>query len=86
MFFAAQSSADCITNMAGFDLRQAQPPGRCGRSIVVRNGAPLRKFTRGAFELKFFCRMHVMKLPQERCGVPKAGTPQASITLLAPPR
>jgi hypothetical protein len=24
MFFAAQSSADCITNMAGFDLRQAQ--------------------------------------------------------------
>src|ERR1700720_2125460 len=25
VFFAAQSSADCITNMSGFDLRQAQP-------------------------------------------------------------
>src|SRR5882724_2200926 len=25
VFFAAQSSADCITSMAGFDLRQAQP-------------------------------------------------------------
>jgi hypothetical protein len=24
VFFAAQSSGDCITNMAGFDLRQAQ--------------------------------------------------------------
>jgi hypothetical protein len=24
VFFAAQSSADCITSMAGFDLRQAQ--------------------------------------------------------------
>src|SRR5258707_5532913 len=24
VFFAAQSSADCITNMSGFDLRQAQ--------------------------------------------------------------
>jgi hypothetical protein len=23
VFFAAQSSADCITSMAGFDLRQA---------------------------------------------------------------
>jgi hypothetical protein len=28
MFFAAQSSADCITNMSGFDLRQAQAPSR----------------------------------------------------------
>src|ERR1700730_159064 len=27
VFFAAQSSADCITSMAGFDLRQAQPNG-----------------------------------------------------------
>jgi hypothetical protein len=61
------------------------PPGRRGRSIVVRNGAPLRKFTRGALELKFCCRMHVMKLPQECCRAPKAGTPQASITLLALP-
>jgi hypothetical protein len=26
VFFAAQSSADCITSMAGFDLRQAQGP------------------------------------------------------------
>src|SRR6202035_451061 len=25
VFFAAQSSADCITSMAGFDLRQAHP-------------------------------------------------------------
>jgi hypothetical protein len=25
-FFVAQSWADCITNMAGFDLRQAQLP------------------------------------------------------------
>ena len=25
VFFAAQSSADCITGMAGLDLRQAQP-------------------------------------------------------------
>jgi hypothetical protein len=25
-FFAAQSSADCIINMFGFDLRQAQVP------------------------------------------------------------
>src|ERR1700751_5159215 len=25
VFFAAQSSADCITNMSGFDFRQAQP-------------------------------------------------------------
>src|SRR5271154_94493 len=25
-FFVAQSWADCITNMAGFNLRQAQPP------------------------------------------------------------
>ena len=24
VFFAAQSSADCITNMSGFDLRQVQ--------------------------------------------------------------
>jgi hypothetical protein len=27
VFFAAQSSADCITSMAGFDLRQAQARG-----------------------------------------------------------
>ena len=26
VFFAAQSSADCITNMSGFDSRQAQVP------------------------------------------------------------
>ena len=25
VFFAVQSSADCITNMSGFDLRQTQP-------------------------------------------------------------
>src|ERR1700692_235284 len=25
-FFVAQSWADCITNMAGFNLRRAQPP------------------------------------------------------------
>jgi hypothetical protein len=25
-FFVAQSWADCITNMVGFNLRQAQPP------------------------------------------------------------
>src|SRR5260370_1301544 len=25
VFFAARSSADCITSMAGFDLRQAHP-------------------------------------------------------------
>ena len=28
VFFAAQSSAGCITNISGFDLRQAQPSGR----------------------------------------------------------
>src|SRR6266850_1447289 len=37
VFFAAQSSADCITNMSGFDLRQAQAsqagPGSVGCGI-----------------------------------------------------
>src|SRR5580692_3710799 len=28
VFFAAQSSADCITNTSGFDLRQAQGTAR----------------------------------------------------------
>jgi hypothetical protein len=33
VFFAAQSSADCITSMAGFDLRQAQVAGELSESM-----------------------------------------------------
>ena len=48
VFFAAQSSADCITNMSGFDLRQAQvTPGTADRPrlyirfpLVVAKGDP----------------------------------------------
>ena len=33
-FFVAQSWADCITNMAGFNLRQAQPTGGATRAAL----------------------------------------------------
>jgi hypothetical protein len=36
VFFAAQSSVDCITSMAGFDLRQAQRPVRLSHSARPR--------------------------------------------------
>ena len=40
VFFAARSLADCITNMSGFDLRQAQRGYRIDRStsVMARNG------------------------------------------------
>jgi hypothetical protein len=34
VFFAAQSSADCITNMSGCDLRQARPPPSVARLFL----------------------------------------------------
>ena len=37
-FFAAQSSADCTTNMFGFDFRQAQ-----GTSASMDPGDPIRR-------------------------------------------
>src|SRR5271163_2949521 len=34
-FFVAQPSADCITNMPGFNLRQAQPSGRSQKNDAL---------------------------------------------------
>jgi hypothetical protein len=34
IFFAVRSSADCITNMSGFDLRQAQGDMLTGLAIA----------------------------------------------------
>jgi hypothetical protein len=47
VFFAAQSSADCIINMFGFDLRQAQPLATCASSncsarMQMTRHSPLR--------------------------------------------
>src|SRR5229473_5940373 len=39
VFFAAQSSGDCITSMAGFDLRQAQVLGAKGGDQGKRGSA-----------------------------------------------
>jgi hypothetical protein len=35
VFFAVQSSADCITNMSGFDLRQAQAFLQLGKELAA---------------------------------------------------
>jgi hypothetical protein len=42
VFFAAQSSAGCITNISGFDLRQAHRAGRASTAA----GAGMRSLPR----------------------------------------
>jgi hypothetical protein len=39
-FFVAQSWADCITNIAGFNLRQAQPTCDIRSQVAQKKGAP----------------------------------------------
>ena len=44
MFFVAPSSADCITSMAGFDLRQAQGSGAMITLMIVHVANKLARF------------------------------------------